>query len=202
MIKELISHFSEGFFARPSVSVRPSVCPSVWLFVFQSICWYRDDLSRKCVSDIMFIYNQIQVIDGHVGASEFDQGPDVFFFVFFLWLACLFTSNQFILGISFSFVSVLSDNDEWSWEKKQNTRAPFHFVIHLLEHRCGENLEFFFFLVACYATLHPAFSVRSSVRRYVTLYFFGIYGVFGSTAPAQMLHWPQIWPLPTRTRLG
>ena len=45
-------------------------------------------------------------------------------------------------------------------------------------------------------------SVRLSVRPSVTLYFFGVYGVFGYTAPAQMLHWPQIWPLPTRTRLG
>ena len=66
------------------------------------------------------------------------------------------------------------------------------------------------FLVACYATLHPALSVRPSVRpsvdlsvrRSVTLYFFGDYGVFGYTTPAQILHWPQIWPLPTRTRLG
>ena len=45
-------------------------------------------------------------------------------------------------------------------------------------------------------------SIRPSVRRSVTLYFFDVNGVFGLTAPAQMLHWPQLWPLPTRTRLG
>ena len=44
------------------------------------------------------------------------------------------------------------------------------------------------FLVACYATLHPALSVRPSVRPSVTLYFFGVYGVFGLTASAQMFH--------------
>ena len=43
------------------------------------------------------------------------------------------------------------------------------------------------FLVARYATLHPALSVRPSVRRSVTLYFFGVFGIFGFTAPAQMI---------------
>ena len=47
------------------------------------------------------------------------------------------------------------------------------------------------FLVACYATLHPALSVRRSVRRSVrpsvTLYFFWVFAVFGLTAPAQMM---------------
>ena len=47
------------------------------------------------------------------------------------------------------------------------------------------------FLVACYATLHPALSVRRSVRRSVrpsvTLYFFWVFGIFGFTAPAQMI---------------
>ena len=66
------------------------------------------------------------------------------------------------------------------------------------------------FLVACYATLQPALSVRPSVRRSVgpsirrsvTLYLFGVNGGFGLIAPAQKFHWPQLWPLPTRTRLG
>ena len=44
-------------------------------------------------------------------------------------------------------------------------------------------------------------SIRRSVRPSVTLYFFWVFGVFGLTAPAQMMEWPQIWPLPTRTRL-
>ena len=52
-----------------------------------------------------------------------------------------------------------------------------------------QNIDLF--LVACYATLHPALSVRPSVgpsvRPSVTLYFFGVNGVFGLTAPAQML---------------
>ena len=48
------------------------------------------------------------------------------------------------------------------------------------------------FLVACYATLHPALSVRRSlgpsVGPSVTLYFFGFFfAVFGLTAPAQMI---------------
>ena len=40
-----------------------------------------------------------------------------------------------------------------------------------------------YFLVACYATLHPALSVRRSV----TLYFFWVFEIFGFTAPAQMI---------------
>ena len=55
------------------------------------------------------------------------------------------------------------------------------------------------FLVACYATQHPALSVRPSVdpsvgpsvglsvRRFITLYFFLVFAVFGLTAPAQMI---------------
>ena len=45
-------------------------------------------------------------------------------------------------------------------------------------------------LVTCYTTLHPALSVRPSVGPSigpsVTLYFFGVFEVFGLTAPAQM----------------
>ena len=41
-----------------------------------------------------------------------------------------------------------------------------------------------FFLVACYATLHPALSVRPLVRH--TLLFF-VFAVFGPTAPAQII---------------
>ena len=39
-------------------------------------------------------------------------------------------------------------------------------------------------------SVHPSVrtSVRLSVRPSVALYFFGVYGVFGYTAPAQMLH--------------
>ena len=43
------------------------------------------------------------------------------------------------------------------------------------------------FLVVCYATLHPALSVRPSVGPSVTLYFFWVFAVFGLTAPAQMI---------------
>ena len=62
-----------------------------------------------------------------------------------------------------------------------------------------------FFLVTCYATLHPALSVRWSIGSSVTLYFFCFFvffAVFDLTAPAQVIKWPQIWPPPTRTRLG
>ena len=78
---------------------------------------------------------------------------------------------------------------------------------------CEEIAFSAWFLVACYVTLHPALSVRwsigplvrwsvgPSVRRSVrhTLLFFA---VFGLTAPAQIMKWPQLWPLPTRTWLG
>ena len=44
-------------------------------------------------------------------------------------------------------------------------------------------------------------SVRRSVRpSHFT--FFLVFAVIGLTAPGQMMQWPQIWPLPTRTRLG
>ena len=60
-----------------------------------------------------------------------------------------------------------------------------------------------------HATLQPALSVGRSVGRLVgwsvgrsvTLYFFLWFYFFDITAPAQMVWWPQIWPLPTRTRL-
>ena len=48
---------------------------------------------------------------------------------------------------------------------------------------------FAFFLVACYATLHPALSVRRSVGWSVgrsPFYFFGVFELFEHTAPAQM----------------
>ena len=49
-----------------------------------------------------------------------------------------------------------------------------------------------------YTSLCP--SIRRSGRLSVTLYFFFFYfAVFGHTAPAQMIKWPQIQPLPTRT---
>ena len=46
------------------------------------------------------------------------------------------------------------------------------------------------FLVACYATLHSALLVRPFVRPSVRL-FFRVFAVFGHTAPAQMIKWPQ-----------
>ena len=57
------------------------------------------------------------------------------------------------------------------------------------------------FYVAFYATLHRALSIRPLIGRYVTLYFCYVYAVLGLSAPAQMLYWPQILPLPTRSRL-
>ena len=45
-------------------------------------------------------------------------------------------------------------------------------------------------------------SVGPLVHPSVTLYFFWVVAVFGLTAPAQVIKCPQIWPLPTRTRLG
>ena len=44
-------------------------------------------------------------------------------------------------------------------------------------------------------------SIGLSVGPSVTLYFFGVFVVFGLTAPTQMMKRPQIWPLPTRMRL-
>ena len=57
------------------------------------------------------------------------------------------------------------------------------------------------FLVACYASLHPALSVLPLVRpSHFT--FFLVFAVFGLTAPALVIKWSQIRPLPTRTQLG
>ena len=50
-----------------------------------------------------------------------------------------------------------------------------------------------------HATLQPALSVGRLVGR--SHYFFLWFYFFDLTAPAQMTWWPQIWPLPTRTRL-
>ena len=63
------------------------------------------------------------------------------------------------------------------------------------------------FLSVCLSvcpSIHPSvrLSVRPSVRPSVTLYFFWVFAVFGLTAPAQKIKWPQIRPLPTHTRLG
>ena len=64
-----------------------------------------------------------------------------------------------------------------------------------------------YFLVACYATLHPALSVcllsiHPSVRQSIRHTTFSSFAVFGLAAPAQMIKWPKILPLPTRTRPG
>ena len=61
-----------------------------------------------------------------------------------------------------------------------------------LQHRILIYLFLFLlFLVACYATLQPALSVRPSVRRSVrpsvTLYFFWVFAVYGLTSPAQVI---------------
>ena len=69
------------------------------------------------------------------------------------------------------------------------------------------QIHFSFFLVACYATLHPALKVRPSIGQLVrpsvhhTLLFL-VFAVFGLTAPAQIIKWPQIQPLPTSMGLG
>ena len=55
-----------------------------------------------------------------------------------------------------------------------------------------------------HATLQPALSVGRSVGWSVGpshFTFFLWFYFFDLTAPAQMVWWPQIWPLPTRTRL-
>ena len=65
------------------------------------------------------------------------------------------------------------------------------------------------FLVACYATLHPAMSVDRSVGWSVgrlvgrsSFYFFGVFELFKLTSPAQMPWWALSLLLPTCTRLG
>ena len=63
------------------------------------------------------------------------------------------------------------------------------------------------FLVACYATLHPALEVRWSVdpsvrpSHFIIFFFLG-FGILGFTAPAKMICGPQLSPLPTYTHLG
>ena len=60
----------------------------------------------------------------------------------------------------------------------------------------GIIIQFHTFLVACYATLHPAlsvcplvrWSVGPSVHLSVTLYFFGVNGGFALIALTQMFH--------------
>ena len=41
------------------------------------------------------------------------------------------------------------------------------------------------FFIHVHTTLHLTLSIRPSVRPSVTLYFFGVFEVFGLTAPAQ-----------------
>ena len=67
------------------------------------------------------------------------------------------------------------------------------------------------FLVLCYATLHPALSVRRSIGPSVgpsvcpsvhhTLLFLGFWD-FWLHCPCQMIWWPQLRLLPNRRRLG
>ena len=82
--------------------------------------------------------------------------------------------------------------------------APAH------PHATGVAVYSALFLVVCtrlYTQLCPSVGqlVSWSVGRLVgrsPFYFFWVFAVFGLTAPAQMMEWPQIWPLPTHTRLG
>ena len=57
------------------------------------------------------------------------------------------------------------------------------------------------FFSRVHATLQPALSVGRLVGPSVTLDFYLWFYYFDLPAPAQMVWWPQIWPLPTRTRL-
>ena len=67
----------------------------------------------------------------------------------------------------------------------------FNLMLHVTLHSAGVSavsalIVLFYavtFLVARYATLHPALSVGLLV----TLYFFWVFAVFGLTAPAQMI---------------
>ena len=55
-------------------------------------------------------------------------------------------------------------------------------------------------LVACTRLYNPlCLSVGRLVRRSHSISFYDFF--FNLTAPAQMVWWPRIWPLPTRTRL-
>ena len=56
------------------------------------------------------------------------------------------------------------------------------------------------FLVACYATIHPALSVRASVRH--TLLFLALMGFLALLLLAKCSTDLKLLPLPTRTQLG
>ena len=51
----------------------------------------------------------------------------------------------------------------------------------------GSGIDSTAFLVACYATLHPALSVRPAIGPSVSLYFFRVFAVLGLTSPSQMI---------------
>ena len=78
---------------------------------------------------------------------------------------------------------------------------PTHYPHH------NEMYEHWWFLVAWYASLHPAMLVSWLVGwlvgQSVPFLLFWRFELFEPTAPAQMLWWPSpALPLPTRTRLG
>ena len=52
-----------------------------------------------------------------------------------------------------------------------------------------------------HATLYPALSVGLSVCLSVVHTLLILWLILDLTAPGQMVKWPQIWPLPTRTQL-
>ena len=54
--------------------------------------------------------------------------------------------------------------------RKEFTITPLNFLCNFLH-----NIDIIVFLVACYATLHPALSVRWSVRWSITLYSFFLF---------------------------
>ena len=51
-------------------------------------------------------------------------------------------------------------------------------------------------------SVHPSVSVGRSIHRSARLSHFTFLWFLRFSAPAQMIKMPQIWPLPTRTRLG
>ena len=108
-------------------------------------------------------------------------------FLFFSFFIFYLTATSF-LSFYFYWKKVELHNSTF-WNVGEKSGFLFS-ICGTWESGAISRLGWCIFLVACYATLYPAMSVRRSVGpsvRRSPFYFFYVFALFGFTAPAQML---------------
>ena len=177
--------------------VRPSVCPSIWLWIPPTLSGLKSAFSglKSAFSGLISAVPRLKLAFSALKSSFRSQIS-----LLCHEISCLgLQISPFRLQISppkpyKAFNYPLCSNSFGLW--------PYFlsFTCKIIQSRTMDitdqilplgELFLFCFLVACYTTLHPALSIRPSVglsvSRSVTFYFFLWFYIFDLSAPAQMV---------------